>query len=356
MDDVLCPECGIPKHVTDEHSWLSDGIIVQSRHKEHRMVLIESENFDSLFKGIGELIGLPIEHIVVNVARRATRAYIDRLVTEEAREMLQKGDISPEAISVPVLQVGRAMGYGAGTLSDVRFDQKDDDYVTVRYEHPYSIPLTAGNITGTIEVLMGRPGGVTFKEIPPDALEVTVFPLEHPSEMKDRLFFRPLQAREGNIDLSRCGTCDCPSALSEFKWDLDNGIIRSEVTHRRMALIGAAMVDPIFEELEKELGTDIPEVVIEAQRRFVRGGYYSVSEVRGEPRMREVLALRGMGELLELKLGRKGVELRLANAALPLMGVGLTQGLYELAFGIESRVTWSFSEEGLLEVSVSPWD
>ena len=98
------------------------------------------------------------------------------------------------------------------------------------------------------------------------------------------------------------------------------------------------------------------EVVIEAQRRFVRGGYYSVSEVRGEPRMREVLALRGMGELLELKLGRKGVELRLANAALPLMGVGLTQGLYELAFGIESRVTWSFSEEGLLEVSVSPWD
>lgn len=53
-------------------------------------------------------------------------------------------------------------------------------------------------------------------------------------------------------------------------------------------------------------------------------------------------------------MGRKGVHVRLDNATLHLMVVGLIQGLFEMAFGIDSNVEWEFTGEGNLEVEVTP--
>jgi hypothetical protein len=39
-----------------------------------------------------------------------------------------------------------------------------------------------------------------------------------------------------------------------------------------------------------------------------------------------------------------------------LMVVGLGQGLFEVVFGKESRVEWELSEDGTLEVQVTPWE
>ena len=120
-------------------------------------------------------------------------------------------------------------------------------------------------------------------------------------------------------------------------------------------MIGPATMDPLFDELEDELGSEVPGVVIEAERRFVRGGLYSISEITGVEEMRRQLALRGVGEIKELKLGRQGVHLELENSVMHLVVVGLTQGLFELAFGIEGKVEWEHSEEGRLQVTVTPW-
>ena len=57
----LCPECGVPGYVVSEHVWLPSGAIVQNRDEKHRMVFFESENIDLLFRGIEEIIGVPIE-------------------------------------------------------------------------------------------------------------------------------------------------------------------------------------------------------------------------------------------------------------------------------------------------------
>jgi hypothetical protein len=46
--------------------------------------------------------------------------------------------------------------------------------------------------------------------------------------------------------------------------------------------------------------------------------------------------------------------MRLDNAILHLMVVGLVQGLYELAFDIESEVDWELSGGGHLEIEVTP--
>jgi hypothetical protein len=119
-----------------------------------------------------------------------------------------------------------------------------------------------------------------------------------------------------------------------------------------MAMLGPAALDAIFEELEKELGGNIPEVVIEAQRRFVKDGFSSSQEVRGIEDFRQELALRGIGSLKEFKADKDGLQVRIENPCLYLMLVGLVHGLFELAFGREGDVEWELAEDGDLTVRV----
>lgn len=118
-------------------------------------------------------------------------------------------------------------------------------------------------------------------------------------------------------------------------------------------MIGQAMIEPIFTELESELGEDIPRLIVEAQRRFVRSGPFSLSEITTEADLRRHLAVRGLGELRELELSRKGLRVSLANAAIHLWVVGMVQGLYELFSGEDSEVDWELSGDGLLRVTVT---
>lgn len=78
-----CPECKIPRHVSDEHEWLDNGVIVSKRNRKYRMAFIESENLDPVYGGIGRLIGMPIERMVIDVSRRRTREYISQLLPDE---------------------------------------------------------------------------------------------------------------------------------------------------------------------------------------------------------------------------------------------------------------------------------
>jgi len=164
----------------------------------------------------------------------------------------------------------------------------------------------------------------------------------------------PFKHSGGDIELKRCSTCGGPSALSLYQWDLEAGIIRSTLTGRRMALLGPHVVDPTFQELERELGEEISQVVIEAQRRFTKTGLYTVAEVVREEAVRADLALRGLGNVRELTMGKQGIVLRVEHVALHLMVIGLAQGLFELAFGQESEASWTLSEDGTLELTLIP--
>jgi len=55
-------------------------------------------------------------------------------------------------------------------------------------------------------------------------------------------------------------------------------------------------------------------------------------------------------------MGRQGVRMRVHHATLHLMIVGITQGLYELAYGKESKVEWEMSPDDTLDIEVTNWD
>ncbi len=351
-----CPECGTPMFISSQHVWLENGIIRPRRDERQRLVFFECGNIDPLFEGIEDIIGIPIGHLVIDASRRYSREYMKYVVPEDLRAMIRNREIDLTLVFDSTFLIWKAMGYGKLTLEEVKYEGTKDDYITVLAERPYSVPLAVGNFAGAIEAIVGREPGISYEETSPGVYRITIYESENPRELKSRLLWKALdrECKEGHCRLEKCPRCEAPLALQEFKWDLANGSIRSALTRRRMVMTGPALIDPIFDELEEELGEMIPQVVVEAQRRFVKSGFFAVEEVTTEEGMREKLAVRGLGLLEYLRMGRKGVQLKIANVALPLLGIGLAQGLFEKAFNIESRVEWEFTPDGDLLIEVAP--
>ena len=357
MPDInICPQCAIPLFVGTQHVWRDDGIIETKREGNQRLVFFECGSLDPLFDGIAEIIDVPLERLVIEASRRSTRSYMDHVVPDDVKDMIETGEIDLDLVFDSTFLIWRVMGYGKLSLDEVRYEHDEKDYITVHAERPYSVPLAVGNFAGSIEALVRDEPGIEYEETKPGVYSITIFRSENPPELKSRLRWKGFEReyRPGGVELEKCPTCGAPAALHEFHWDQVNGSIRSTVTGRRMVLTGPSMIDPIFDEMESELGETIQGVVVEAQKRFIRSGFFALDEVVSEDEMRVSLALRGLGELKELKMSKKGARLLLENAALPLLVVGMTQGLFEKTFDRESEVEWELGDDGDLQVEVKP--
>jgi hypothetical protein len=351
----VCPECGVPKYITSEHSWLNNGDIVQSRNQKSRMIFIETENLDPLFKGIEQIIGMPIEHMVITAGRRAIRGYLRSFIPEKVRQKIKDREIDYGPIDYAFADIARINGIGSFESVERRYEQDEHDFDTISISEPHSIPLTVASHVGAIELLTGFDQSYKYEEVAPDTYHITVFPSPHPEELKKRLWFHPHEHVEGDVELAKCATCGGPEALSGYKWFPKRGIIVNKTTRRRMAIQGDVLLDPIFQELERELGAGIPRVVVEAQRRFTKSGFYTMDDISDEGDFRAQLAFRGLGNLKELSMKKTGLYLRLENVALPLIVMGIAQGFFEMGFGLDSTdIDWELTEEGNLEAEVKP--
>lgn len=351
----ICPECGAPEIATSEHLWLNNGDIVHSRAQTSRMVFIETENLDPLFRGIEQIIGVPIEHMVITAARRAFRIYLSAFIPETIREKIRKEKMDYDPFEVIIQNLGRINGIGSYEAVGRRYEQDEDDFCTVRITEPFSIPLNVAAHVGAIESLTGFDQGYRYEEVSPGVYDITSFPSPHPEELKERLWFQPYQHRDGDLELEKCVTCGGPKMLSGFQWHQDRGVIANKITRRRMAIQGNALLDPVFFELEEELGDTIPRAVAEAQRRFIKSGFSTFDDLIEEGDFRAQLALRGLGNLEEIDMKRKGMHIRLENVALPLIVIGLAQGLFEMGFSMDATdVDWELSKDGALEIEVKP--
>jgi hypothetical protein len=219
-------------------------------------------------------------------------------------------------------------------------------------ENPYSVPLWCGDFSGSVEAVTQDHGAVTYEEVSENTIEATSRLSEHSPELKERLQLKQYAFTEGGIELDRCSTCGGPVALSAYEWRFEKGVIISRDTGRRVAMLGPYYLEVVFDELEKELGGTIPRVIIEAQRRFVKTGFYRIEELQDEEDFRKMLALRGLGELQETILAESGLKVTIKNAVLHLMMAGLMQGYFETMTGSESEVDWEMRDDGTLELEI----
>jgi len=347
-----CGECGIPRHISKQVVWRDNGTACQYRNPDHRSVFIESENIDGVFRGIEYIIGTSIERIVVESRRRSAYDYLEHMMSERTRTLVNK--IGIRTIFRQVAKIGRALGYGDVELMEVRRKHQEGDYLIVRIRDPYSIPLFCGDVEAALEIFDGREVGITYEEVTPDVYDVTAHFTTHPLELKERLTWREYTYKEGDVGFERCPRCGVPRALNQFEYNLDKGIIITMPGGRRMVGIGSAALEAVFQELENELGETIPQVVIDAQRRFVASGFYSRKELTSGVDYRKQLAMRGLGNLREMEFDDEHLLVRLENACLHLMLVGLLQGFFELVNRRKSGVEWELTADDVLNVNVTP--
>ena len=350
----MCPECKVPIPFSQGQTWLNNGDIVQPINHGVRLIFFECENLDPLFRNIGDIIGMSIEDMVVNITSRGTEKYMSKLVPPEVKKMVEEKQLDPSVFSEPVMTYCHIVGFGKYESIDSRYKRDEEDYSVFRILEPFSVPEAAGALAGAISSVVGGEHAVKYEEVSPGLYEFRTSWTEYPEVLVERLQATPYNHRDGDIELEKCATCGAPIKLSEFRWHLDRGLIVNKHTGRRMAVLGPELLDVVFRALEAELGEAIPDAVIEAQRRFVKTGFYSIEEVSDEGDFRTQLALRGMGNLREIKMGKDGLNMRIANAAAHLLAVGMVQGLFEMAFDMPSNVQWELSGEGDLEVEVRP--
>ncbi len=346
-----CSVCGVLKRVTREHEWLADGTIVQRANRDHRMVFIETENLAKTFSGVEEIIGMSIDRMIVEAKRRATFDFVDHTLPGIVKLVVRLVGMVPVIRNITAL--GSVMGYGNIQLVSVKNTHSKDSIVKVSIKEPYSVPLFCGDLAGAFNAIRRREVAVEAEERAPNDFLITGHISQHPLELQERLQAKVYEHKPGDISFDKCPNCGGPMILSEYSWELDRGVILNKERGRRTALVGPAALDAVMEELEKELGDTIPQVIVEAQRRFIKTGFYTLDEVASEELLRMHLAVRGLGNMRDIEWRETGLRFRLENPCLIPVIAGMALGFFEMASGGEGHVEWTRAEDGDLLVDIS---
>jgi len=348
----ICSVCGTPKGLTKNQRWLDNGTIVEAKNPSHRMIFIENDNILDVFKLVEELVGLSLEKLVIESQRKATYNYVDSILPGFVKKIMRATSYRPVVRNLTVL--GRTFGLGDVGILDMHIKGGEGDYVKLGIRNPFFLPAFCGMVTGAMEVVSGTDCSISYEEKSPGYYEVTTFVSTHPKELAERLQRRTYASKPGDAALKKCAGCGGPAVLADYDFDLDAGMISRKASGRRMVLDGPAEFEAILEELERELGEDIPGTLIEAQRRFVKRGFYDTDEVEDIGMFRDHLALRGFGNLKEISFADGRLRVLLENPCLHLLLVGLVLGFFELVFSREGHVEWELASDGDLTVEVSP--
>lgn len=342
----VCSYCGVPRNFLKDVQWNSDGTITQTWNPDHRRFFYESKGLDTLFRNLQDLVGVPIDRIIIEGLRKTTYDFMDTQFSGikgwMARTIPRRMFYNKVA--------GMGWLYGLGTLEVL--DVKRGEYVKWLSRNSYSLTLHQGDMVGIFNAVEGLPAEIAVEERDGGHVFNITASAKPEEEMLARLQRIVLPRKPGKVSFERCPECGLPLHLKECTWKVEEGTITDKATGRNMSLVGPEGFDAIFRELEAELGEDIPHSVVEAQRQYVVEAF-NTEEVQPElDNLVFLLALRGMGNLVHLSFSDDLMKAVVENADPTLMVAGMLQGIFELATGKGSTYDYTRSDDGTLTVTV----
>lgn len=367
-----CEKCGVPKLVGSGLKWENNGVISLSGSSRNRMVLLESETIDRIFKGIETLIGLPIEHVIIESRSRETRRFIERAFPPDIRNIIDNKELSLEEriskmspkeradlhskmryITQTVIDIGRMYGYGDQKTGELWDLDADCPWRVQVVRNPYSLLFMSADNIGAVEAFERTNMWARYENVGEETYRIEVFPSDHAVDLKDRLKRKRFKFKPGEITYDLCPECGIPLAVSARIWDLSEGTITDPETGRYMSIFGPSSIDSICYDLENELGDEIPAAVIEATRRYSRKAWGVDNWNRDGLTFQQMLAVRGLGNLVRFEGDREHLDLTIENACLPLVMVGIIQALVEMAYKVgRSSYKWEMTDEGDLNMTI----
>lgn len=359
--------------VSKELNWADNGTITLKRSPATRMVFFESASIDELFKGIEALIGFSIVNLVIESKSRDTRGYIERLLTPVMGDFLPEqwrgglGEMNhmaddQKAASLAVIKsvtqnmtnLSRIYGYGDQRLGESWESGENYPWRLQQYHNPYSLLFAAADNLGAGEVFEKTEMWVRWENMGGGTYYIVTYPGKHPVDLKERLKKRRYDLKPGDIAYERCSGCGLPQEVASLEYSLRDGTYFDPDTGWRMAIFGPAPLDAIFHDLEAELGEAIPETVIEAQRRYIKSAWGVERWNRSGATFQKMIAVRGLGDLVEFAGDGDHLSMRIENSCLHLAMIGTVQALVELAYRAESSSCyWEMADDGDLSLTIT---
>ena len=189
----LCDTCGVPRSISQGLSWNDNGVINLSLTPLERMVFYEAETIDHLFKGIEDLIGLPVEHIVIESRRRNTRKLMEKPSggkIEESRRLAEKEKAARDeggrqlrrkstmklrlGLNLQASDLGRVYGYGSVELGPPGM-LKTSSLGAPRWSANLTLVFYAGDQLGTVEAFEQSDMRITYEEVDEDAFRFSAY-------------------------------------------------------------------------------------------------------------------------------------------------------------------------------------
>lgn len=348
----FCSLCGIPLYVGKLHEWMGNGVIVQNIKATANVFFLESENIDTVFRTLDRELGVSIEDIVMECTRRGNRRFMEENIPAPLRRFLS---YVPRLTGRLVSYSGRAVGFGASEYLGARRKGDKRDCLAYILHDPYSLTSLLADALGVAEAFTGKDGIVDSFPLGDDSYLMIIRAGEHRSGLEERLRLQRLPLKEFDSHVPRCGRCRLPLELSErYVWDMEKGFILSRASGRRMVITGFDNYEAVFREIEGEVGQEISQAIVDAQRLFVRETAWEENWLENEGALQRNLGLRGLGYVTAFSREDAGISLSIANCLIPKQVVGMLQGFYELqARRDNSDCSWSVAEGGDLKIEFS---
>lgn len=350
MKAKRCSSCGVPRAVAGGHEWSSGGAIVCKRNPLYRMIFWEARYISRVVAIMEEMIGLPLERMVIELARKSSREYLTGYIHPLLLKVIDR--VALKTFTEKLLGMMKAYGFGDVRLDAIQYRRKDDDFLLVTIKDPYYLASSCGTLLGGVEAVTGFEGTVESEEVSPGEYRVKAYMSRHPLEFKGRLRIHYYPVKPGDIEYALCPSCGSPRELSEYDWDADRGLVKRKVDGVRMALGAFGIYDALISDLEDELGEHIPRLVVESARRFATQDGFPREIVSRKDLLRKQFALYGLGNLREYEVEKGEMRVKQENACLHLIMAGTFQGFFEILTGRRGEVEWDYAEDGDLRITV----
>lgn len=350
-----CKSCGTPDSFGSRIVWTGGGTIIAEKVPTLRLFFMEIDELLNLLSFLSELLGVPIDNLLIEAERSIGRELIESIfsptmtkVTRSIPNVFQ-WRIFANAIFKRIAEYARAMGYGSITLIDYEGRRR----ILVRARNPHSLPLIIGDCVGAFQLMLGVNMAATWKK----ENGTTLIEFKETEEQPYNIPINHADFIPGEVDFPRCHGCGVPLPVSEsFEWDMLNGIITNHRTAYREAFLSVEGINAIFDEMEKELGEEVPLMVAKRQAELMRErmSKRNLEEEGGILGLFEEMKLRGMGNPVEVEEIGRQLKVKVENPFNDALVAGRIAGYYEAVEKVKSRVTWVSSEEGYLVIGVEP--
>ncbi len=360
---MRCRECGFPRIVGFFIKWNDNGTMVQLMRRDFRVVILHHGFVDNLFSSIEAKLGVSIEHIAYEAQRNASKATFEAFA--EKIPGVKYGTRFKFVRRIAVEQFHK-VAVLTGMACSETIEYVPGKYGVARIRNPFNMGLMAANVTGAFELLEGIPFGSTWEDESKDSFVIRIEATGDKPEMAERMKIEYGAVLPGNIHFDRCPRCKVPWAIANsLKWIESEGTIVDTRTGARVILLDAYMLTTVLREMASELGDEIYDLVVAAQRDWtadhvaelgLSGGNGPLSPAELEAAYRdylEMLPLYGYGNPGTFNVSESEVQVVVENPYEPSILAGTFQGLFEALEKKKSSVSWEKPRRGAVSFTIS---